>query len=269
MKQGVVTVGGSGLGPWSTAGIRDYWLDGSHHTRADREVAERILEGVPHLAYMVCVYRMLLGRAVRYLVSAGVRQFLDLGSGLPTEGNVHRVAQNLDPGCRVVYVDIDSEVVAESRKLLADNHNAATVLADLREPEHILDTVGRCGLLDFSMPVAVLAIDVLHHVPDIDKPARFIAAYVNAVCPGSYVFIAHTDDDDALVAGLADFYDLSHIPVPPLTLRGPAQIAKFFEGLEIVEPGIVPVPLWHPELGERSSVGAEFVSACCGLGQKL
>jgi S-adenosyl methyltransferase len=117
----------------------------------------------------------------------GGRQFLDLGSGLPTAGNVHNVAQNLNPSCRVVYVDIDPEVVAESHNLLAGNHDAEIVLADLRQPEQVLDAAGRCGLLDLGAPVVVLAIDMLHHIPDADNPAGFIAAYVDAGCPGSYV----------------------------------------------------------------------------------
>jgi hypothetical protein len=260
--------GENGSGPWSTAGIRDYWLGGSHHTKADREIAERIIVEVPHLAHLVRVYRMLLGRMVRYLVGMGVRQFLDLGSGLPTAGNVHDVAQDLDPGCRVVYVDIDPEVVAESHNLLAGNHDAAIVLADLRQPEQVLDATGRCGLLDLGAPVAVLAIDMLHHIPDVDNPAWFITAYMDALCPGSYASVAHTGDDEALITGLAAFHDVYHIPVPPLTFRNPTQIAGFFDELDLVEPGIVPVPLWRPESDEDPSPHPEHFPAYCGLGQK-
>jgi hypothetical protein len=258
-----------GSGPWSTAGIRDYWLGGSHHTKADREIAERIIMEVPHLARLVRVYRMLLGRVVRYLVGMGVRQFLDLGSGLPTAGNVHDVAQDLNPGCRVVYVDIDPEVVAESHNLLAGNRDAEIVLADLRQPEQVLDATGRCGLLDLGAPVAVLAIDMLHHIPDADNPAGFITAYVDAVCPGSYVSVAHTGDDEALATGLATFHDVYRIPVPPLTFRNPTQIVGFFDELDLVEPGIVPVSLWRPELDEDLSAHPEDFPAYCGLGQKL
>lgn len=268
MERPVGALGEIGLGPWSTAGIRDYWLGGSHHTVADREVAERILVGAPHLAHVVRVYRALLGRVVRYLVGVGVRQFLDLGSGLPTAGNVHEVAQDLNPGCRVVYVDIDPGVVAESHKLLTGNHDAAIVHADLRQPEQVFDAAGRCGLLDLGAPVAVLAIDVLHHIPDVDKPVGFIAAYMDAVCPGSYVSVAHTGDDKALVTGLATFRDHYHIPVPPLTFRNPTQIAEFFGGLELVEPGIISIPLWHPGSGEDLSVDLKDFPACCGLGHK-
>jgi S-adenosyl methyltransferase len=154
VEQPVGAPGENGSGSWSTAGIRGYWLVGSHHTKADRELAERIIVKVPYLAHLVRVYRVLLGRVVRYLVGMGVRQFLDLGSGLPTAGNVHDVAQDLNPGCRVVYVDIDPAVVAESHNLLAGNHDPEIALADLRQPEQVLDAAGRCGLLDLGAPVA-------------------------------------------------------------------------------------------------------------------
>jgi hypothetical protein len=268
MEQLVRTSGENGSGPWSTAGIRDYWLGGSHHTKADRELAERISVKVPHLAHVVGVYRALLSRVVQYLVKMGVRQFLDLGSGLPTAGNVHEVAQDLSPGCRVVYVDIDPMVVAESHKLLDGNPDSTIVLADLRQPEQVFDAARRCGLLDLGAPAAVLAIDILHHIPDIDNPAGFIAAYTDAVSPGSYVSVAHTGDDEALVTGLATFHDSYHVPVPPLTFRNTIQIEGFFDRLDLVEPGIVPVPLWHPESGKDPSAGPEDFPAYCGLGQK-
>jgi hypothetical protein len=168
----------------------------------------------------------------------------------------------------VVYVDIDPGVVAEGHHVLAGNHGAAIVRADLRQPEQVFDATRICGLLDLGEPVAVLAIDVLHHIPDADNPAGFIAAYMDAACPGSYVFVAHTGDDEDFVTGLATFHDLYHIPVPPLTFRNSTQIAGFFEGLDLVEPGIVPVPLWHPEPDEDLNTDPEGCPACCGLGRK-
>jgi SAM-dependent methyltransferase len=175
----------SGDGPpeWTTAGIRDYWLGGSRHTATDHDVAEHILVGTPYLPYMVRAYRALLGRMVRYLVGVGVEQFLDLGSGLPTAGNVHDVAQATNPECRVVYVDIAPDIVAAGHPVLAGNDSAAVVCADLRQPEQVLDAAQRTGLLDLGVPVAVLLIDVLHHIPDTDNPIRLIQTYVDAVCP--------------------------------------------------------------------------------------
>jgi hypothetical protein len=217
---------------------------------------------------MVRVYRALLGQVVRYLVGAGVRQFLDLGSGLPTMGNVHQVAQGLDPGCRVVYVDTDPVVVAESHALLADSHGAAIVHADLCQPGQVFDAAEECGLLDLSAPVAVLAIDVLHRIPDADNPADFMAAYMDAVCAGSYLSVAHTGDDEILVTGLATFRDFYQIRVPSLTFRNPTQVVGFFNRLDLVEPGIVPVPLWRPESDEYLSTDPEAFPAFCGLGRK-
>jgi S-adenosyl methyltransferase len=258
----------NGSGPWSTAGIRDCWLGGSHHSALDRKIAEHILVGAPHLAHVVRVYRAVLGRVVRYLVGMGVRQFLDLGSGLPTAGNVHQVAQDFNPGCRVVYVDIDPGVVAEGHHVLAGNHGAAIVRADLRQPEQVFDATRICGLLDLGEPVAVLAIDVLHHIPDFDNPARFIVDYMDTLCSGSYLSVAHSDHDEALITGLAIFRDFYHIPVPPLTFRNLAQLTGFFNGLDLVTPGIVPIPLWRPELYEALSLDPESFPAYCGVGRK-
>lgn len=269
MSSPVGTLVKNGSGPWSTAGIRDCWLGGSHHNAEDREVAERILLGAPHLPHIVRVYRALLGRVVRYLVEAGVRQFLDLGSGLPTAGNVHLVAQGLSPGCRVVYVDIESCVVARGQSLLADNPDAAVVRADFRQPTQVLDATRRCGLLDLGAPVAVLAIDVLHHIPDSENPVGFIAAYMDSVCAGSYIAIAHSDHDEALIAGLVTFSKFYHIPVPQLTFRNLLQITEFFNKLDIVAPGVVPVPLWHQESNEGLCMDPESFPAYCGLGLKL
>ncbi|MGH3719781.1 MAG: SAM-dependent methyltransferase [Pseudonocardiaceae bacterium] len=269
MSRPVGTLIENGSGPWTTAGIRDCWLGGSHHNAADREIAERILLGAPHLPHVVRVYRAFLGRVVRYLVRAGVRQFLDLGSGLPTASNVHEVAQDLSPGCRVMHVDIDPWVVAEGHNLLAGNHDAAMVRADFRRPEQVLDATRRCGLLDLGAPVAVLAIDVLHHIPDTDDPVGFMASYLDALCPGSHLSVAHSGHDESLVTGLRIFEDFYHIPVPPLTFRNLTQVARFFDSLDLVDPGIVPVPLWRAKLSGGAPVDPEGFPAYCGLGRKV
>jgi hypothetical protein len=244
-------------------------LGGSHHTPTDRALAEHIPIGVPQLPYLVRVYRALLGRVVRYLVEAGVRQFLELGSGLPTAGHVHEVAQAADSQCRVVYVDSNPAVVAQSQAVLAGTGNAGVVCADLRDPQQVLDAVQRTRLLDLDAPVAVLLIDVLHHIPDTENPAGFIAAYIDRICSGSYVAIAHTsDDDENLVTGLAMFRKLYYQLAPPLTFRSPPQAPDFFTGLNIVEPGIVSLPLWHPDPDDDLSSNPDHFPAWCGLGHK-
>jgi S-adenosyl methyltransferase len=261
--------GEDGSDHWTTAGIRDCWLGGSHHTSAERELAERIPVGVPQLPYLVRVYRELLGRVVRYLVRVEVHQFLDLGSGLPTAGNVHEVAQGLDSQCRVVYVDSNPHVVARSHALLAGIDNAAVICADLRQPGLVFDAAQQTGLLDMTEPIAVLLIDVLHHIPDTDDPAGFIAAYIKAVCSDSYVAVAHTiDDGENLATGLAMFRRLYYSLAPPLTFRNPVRAADFFTGLDIVEPGIVPIPLWRSEPDDDFSSDVDHFPAWCGLGRK-
>jgi hypothetical protein len=249
--------------------VRDCWLGGSHYTVADREIAERILVGIPYLPYMVRMYRALLRRVVCYLVSVGIGQFLDLGSGLPTEGNVHQVAQTLDPRCRVVYVDNNPPVVDQSCALLSDNDCAAVVCADLRQPEQVLDRATRTGLLDLSAPVAVLLIDVLHHVPDSDNPAGFIRSYIDTVCPGSYLAVAHTNDEgNDIEAGLTIVRTLYHRMAPPLTFRHPIHVAGFLTGLDIIEPGIRPLPLWHPDYYDNFNSDLENFPAWCALARK-
>ena len=256
------------FGPWSTAGVRDYWLGGSHHHMADREIADFVLLRVPHLAHLVRVYRAFLGRVVRCLVGAGVQQFLDLGSGLPTVGNVHEVAQDLNPDCRVVYVDKDPWAVAKGRGLLAGSHGAAVVRADLSHPEQVFDAARRCGLLDLSVPVAVLATDVLHHIPDTDNPVEIMAAYMDAVCSGSYLSVAHSDHDEVLIAHWVVCRAFFKALVPSLTFRSLMQITKFFDRLNLLGPGIVPVPLWRPESSEDLRADPEIVLTYCGLGRK-
>jgi S-adenosyl methyltransferase len=256
------------MSQWTTAGIRDCWLGGSHPTKAEREIAERILVGAPHLPYMVRMYRALLGRVVRYLVGVGVGQFLDLGSGLPTEGNVHQVAQNMDPSCRVIYVDVDPSMVDHGHALLSSNERATVVCADLRRPEQVFDAATRTGLLDLSAPVAVLLIDVLHHVPDVDNPAGFIQTYIDAVCPGSYLAVAHTNDGEGIVSGLAMFHRFYQIPVPPLAFRNPIQGMEFLTSLTILEPGIVPIPLWRPNPDDDPGIDPKNFPAWCALGCK-
>ena len=199
---------------------------------------------------------------VRYLVDVGVGQFLDLGSGLPSAGNVHNVAHAIDPGCRVVYVDIAPNIVVEGRAMLAGNASAAMVCADLRQPEQVLDAAQRTGLSTGCAGATRT------NIPDTDDPALFIQTYVDAVWPGSYVAVAHNSDGESVASGLAMFHRFYQIPVPSLTFRNLTQIENFFNGLDLVEPGIVPVPLWRPEKDEDVGRDPEHFPAWCGLGWK-
>ena len=255
---------------WTTAGVRDCWLGGSNHTAAEHDLADRIPVGTPQLPYMVRVYRALLGRVVRYLIGVGVQQFIDLGSGLPTQGNVHEIAQATDTGCRVIYVDNNPQVVVRSQELLTGNDRAVMINADLRQPEQVLSAAAQTGLLDLSKPLAILLIDILHHIPEAENPAGFIEAYINALPRGSYMAVAHTDDDEVnLETGFAMFRKLYRRLVPPLSFRNALQLTDLLKELDIIEPGIVPIPLWHPEPEDDLGSVPERFPARCGVGRKL
>src|SRR5689334_21203917 len=175
------------------ARVRDYWLGGSHNSEADRTFADYTAVCAPHIPYLVREQRALLGRMVRYLVGQGVRQFLDLGSGVPTIDHVHQVAQAIEPASRVVYVEIDPDLVEDGRNLIAGNENVAFLQADIREPDKVL---ALCGLLDLSEPVALLMIETLLHIPDCDDAAAMVASYMSALCSDSYLALSHFSEHE-------------------------------------------------------------------------
>jgi hypothetical protein len=249
------------------ARIRDYWLGGAHHTEADRLYAEHILVCAPQVPYLVREQRAMLRRMVRYLVEHGVRQFLDLGSGVPTVDSVHEVAQAIDPRSRVVYVDNDPFVVRDGRELLSGNENAAFVEADIRDVDEVLGTPRLRELIDLSRPVAVLLIETLLHIPETDDPAAMIAGYKRAMASGSYLGISHFSVTEELTNGFALFAKMFGA-FPEITLREPEQVQEYFAGLELVEPGVVPLPLWRPDPEEGRDRNADRVRVPTGLGRK-
>ncbi|MFL6140875.1 MAG: SAM-dependent methyltransferase [Labedaea sp.] len=224
----------------------DYWLGGVHHSESDRALAEHAAMVVPQIPFLVRAQRAVLGRIVRYLLEQGVRQFLDLGSGVPTRGHVHEIAQNSQPAARVVYVDNDPGVAADGQQVLAGAANAAYLAADLRQPEQVLDSPHTRRLLDPGAPVAVLAIATMQQIPDSDNPAGVLAAYLDAMCSGSYLALSHNGPDQHIGSSLGTFDQMNLGPRPQMYPRDPIALANFFVGLELVEPGIVPVPLWRP-----------------------
>jgi SAM-dependent methyltransferase len=230
----------------SVARIYDHWLGGGHNFAADREMSQKILSVVPHFRFAAQANRAFLFRAVRFLVDAGIRQFLDLGSGIPTVGNVHEVAQKVAPESRVVYVDIDPVAAAHSQQLLAGNDRATAIERDVRDPQAILDDPQTRALLDLDQPVGLLMVAVLHYLPDADDPYAIVSRYRRALCPGSYVAIAHGTEDEQ-PAGTEEAQRLTRQTRTPLRLRGRAEIEPFFDGLELVEPGLVWAPLWRPD----------------------
>lgn len=234
----------------SAARVYDYFLGGAHNFEVDRQLAAQIAKLTPNLPDTMRAGRAMLRRAVRFMVDQGVDQFLDIGSGIPTVGNVHEVAQAVDPGARVVYVDVDPVAVMHSRSLLAGDHGTRVIHADLREPERILaearaDPHG-AGLIDFDRPVGLLLAGVVHFVPDEDKPREILETLRAALAPGSHLLISHSTYEDQ-PPEMLDAQSLSARTSTEITLRSRVEIAAFFGDFTIVEPGIVHLPLWRPD----------------------
>lgn len=224
----------------------DYFLGGSHNFAADRALAEEYIKVLPDMPQIARAQRRVVHRMIRYLLSAGVTQFLDLGSGIPTAGNVHEIAQAANPKARVVYVDSDAVAVTHSRSILADAPNAEVLRADLRDPDSVLADPIVTSLLDFSQPIAVLMIAVLHFVADEDDPAEVVAAYRDATAPGSYLAITHaTSDYKPELARRAEavYTRASH----QIRYRSRPQILDMLAGYELVEPGLADLILWRPD----------------------
>ena len=229
----------------TAARMYDYWLGGHENFAADRIAALRVAEMSPEMPLIARANRAFLGRAVRFLAGeAGIRQFLDLGAGLPTKGNVHQVAQAITPDARVVYVDNDPMVHAHSRALKT-GEGTAVIHADLRDAGTILGHPDTRRLIDFSEPLAILFVAVLHFVGDPDAGAA-VARFTGAAASGSYLVLSHiTGDPDPEAA--AAFTAVYAGTANPNTLRSREEILGFFDGLEMLEPGLVPVQQWRPD----------------------
>jgi SAM-dependent methyltransferase len=230
----------------SVARLYDYYLGGKDNYAVDRAAAEKILTVAPELRLAARENRAFLGRSVRYLTRLGIRQFLDIGTGLPTQGNVHEVAHTLSPESRVAYVDNDPIVLAHSRALLAGGGNIATIRGDLRRPQEILDDPAVRALIDFSEPVALLLVAILHFIPDSADPAGIVATLRDALPPGSHLVLSHGTRDarDAAVAKGTEVYERA---TAPLVLRTREEIHRLFDGFELTEPGLVWLPQWRPD----------------------
>lgn len=259
--------GGVDIGKPSAARSYDYLLGGSHNFAVDRAAARRAIEAMPDVALQARANRAFLHRAVRYLVGAGVRQFLDIGSGIPTVGNVHEIAQGMTSDARVVYVDIDPVAVAHSRQILADNDGATAIQEDLGRPESILGHPQVRALLDFDQPVAVLLVAILHYCLDEDDPFGTVTRLREALSPGSYLVVAHPTDE-ARPQEWAAMMEQSRQMSIPLAVRSRDEIGRFLAGLDLVEPGLVWAPQWHPESPEDVGEYPERMSVLVGVGRK-
>ena len=247
-------------------------LGGKDNYAADREAAQEWLKIDPTAAFGCRANRAFLGRAVRYLAAeGGIRQFLDIGTGIPTAGNTHEVAQAVAGESRVVYVDYDPIVLAHARALLTSNDGGATdyVDADLRDTATILARARE--LLDFGRPVAVTLLAILHAIPDSDDPHAIVAQIMDTVPAGSYLAISHPGSDLYDEDTLASLMDITtRTSQQEYRLRRREQVARFFEGMELVEPGLVRVEEWRPAPGGDSAAGGGAVKSTfwCAVGRK-
>jgi S-adenosyl methyltransferase len=248
----------------NAARMYDYALGGYHNFAVDREFVERVEKSMPGAIAIGHANRAFVGRSVRWLVAAGVRQFLDIGSGIPTLGNVHEVAQFAAPESRVIYVDIDPVAVAHSQVILADNPLAGVVQADLRRPADILYHPEVMRLLDFSQPVAILLNAVLHFLPDSDDPAAILAQIKEAIVAGSYIAMTHGTEIKERADEQAEVNHLYESTPTSVTFRDADQVAHLYSGMELVDPGIVIVTEWHPDPEESDDPVQPAVLAVIG-----
>jgi hypothetical protein len=251
-----------------SARIWNYWLGGKDNFAVDREAGDKVAAMLPSIVVQARADRAFLGRAIRYLAGeAGVRQFLDIGTGLPTADNTHEVAQRLAPEARIVYADNDPMVLLHARALLTSSPEGVCdyIDGDLREPDQILDQAART--LDFTQPVALMLLGIVHHIPDTDQAYSIVRRLTTALAPGSYLTINHST---SAVHGAAMEEAVAHwnrVGTPSMTLRTPQQIARFFDGLDLLEPGVVSCSRWRPDI---SPVGGQppEVDEFCGVARK-
>ncbi|WP_049578428.1 SAM-dependent methyltransferase [Streptomyces sp. SBT349] len=248
-----------------SARVWNHWLGGKDNYQVDRELSARFSEVFPEIGDLARTSRYFLARAVRYLAGeAGIRQFLDIGTGLPTADNTHEIAQRVAPESRVVYVDNDPLVLAHARALLTSTPEGVTtyVASDLHDPEAILRAAAET--LDLSRPVALTLMQTVGHVQDYDEARSILGRLLNALPPGSYLALNDSVDTHEENAAATDRYNASG--AVPYILRSPAAIAGFFEGLDLVDPGVVPLAQWRPDVADGDD--ATNAAAYGGIGRK-
>jgi hypothetical protein len=246
----------------------DAMLGGEHNFAIDREALAAFTAIDPQVRTLARANRDFLGRAVRFLVESGVRQFIDLGSGIPTQGNVHEVAQAAAPGARVVYVDNDPVAVAHSTSLLADNPDADIVDGDIRRPADVLSAPQLRKLIDFEQPVAVLMITILHFVTPAEDPAGIVAAFRDELPGGSWLALSHATNQDRpdTAAAVGKLY--SSKATSPVTARSHDEILGLFDGFDLVAPGLTYVPLWRPDPADEIPENPSEYWVYAGVGRK-
>jgi SAM-dependent methyltransferase len=252
----------------NVARMYHHYLGGRGTFQADRDAAEQVLSVLPEIRDSAAAAREFIGRAVRFLAGdAGIDQFLDLGMGLPDKPVVHEVATEVNPAARVVYVDFDPVVVSHGNAFLAKPGVSVVTRGDLRRPAELLALPEILAHLDFSRPIGVLAVSVLHFIADADDPHAVVAAIRDALAPGSYLALTHVSvdfvPDRSVVRRVLAAYERSNAPAWP---RGRASVLRFFEGFDLVEPGLVPKPQWRPVPGTDVTKARDI--SWCGVGRR-
>ncbi|MCA1185724.1 SAM-dependent methyltransferase [Saccharopolyspora sp. 6T] len=252
----------------SAARIYDYDLGGSRNTRADRDASHRIREEIaPNGPFVARANRAFLGRAVRYCVNKGIGQFLDLGSGIPTVGNVHEIAQRLNPAARTVYVDNEPVAVSDTKRLLADEPNADIVGEDLRNPDAVLSAEPTRRLLDFDQPIGLLMVAALHYVDPEADPERVLRTYTDALPSGSCLVFSQitADNREEEAQRVIDWF--AENTATPVTMRSKAEITELLTtcGWELIEPGLVYPPHWNPDPADPNELPAERSATWAGV----
>jgi hypothetical protein len=248
------------------ARVYDYWLGGKDNFAADRVAGDQAIAAYPDIVFSVRANRAFLARAVRYLAGeAGIRQFLDIGTGIPTANNTHEVAQDAAPSSRIVYVDNDPVVLAHARALLTSMPEGATsyIDADLRDTGQILGQAAK--MLDFAKPVAVMLMAILQHLDEADDPYAVVAKLMSAMPSGSYLALTHPASDIAVAEMREMAQRLNKLMAEKVTFRSRAEVARFFDGLELVEPGMVRVQEWRPNTNAEATSPAAL---WCGVARK-
>ncbi len=246
----------------------DYLLGGKDNYAVDREAVAEVVRHAPDTPFMARENRAFLRRAVRFLAERGIRQFIDLGSGLPTQGNVHEVAHQVAPDARVVYSDVEPIVLTHGRALLANTPEVTVIQGDVRRIDDILGDPELNRLIDFEQPVAVLMLAVLHFIDDADDPQGVVARLRDAMAPGSYLAVSHVTGDfdaDSSIQEAAAAYDKATYQI---TLRGRADVMKLFEDMELVDPGLTTLSMWRPDPGAIVPPRAERQWCYAGVGRK-
>ncbi|MGW3360787.1 SAM-dependent methyltransferase [Streptomyces bungoensis] len=264
MSQG----GGFGLGEIDTsrphpARIYDYLLGGKDNYEVDQRAGDRLAEAAPEVRAGLRANRAFLRRAVRYVVGSGVRQVLDIGTGLPTSPNVHEVAQTLAPDVRVAYVDNDPIVAAHANALLSSSGTTSVMLGDLRDPRSVLDNPEVRRTIDFDEPVALLLVAVLHFLTDAEDPAGAVATLRDALAPGSFLVLSHATGDFADRTAAQAVYSKA---TATLNLRSHAGVERFFDGFDLIEPGLAQVPFWRPD--GRPEPGSDEIGFYGGVARR-